>query len=81
MAGEFSEDGGDGRPITTYMNHAYTRGYSGAWTWQANGGGRHSDTLAKQQDALRTLRGRNIQSQGGLVNFTVCPGTATPAGV
>ena len=55
------------------MNHAYTSGYSGAWTWQANGGGTDSDNLAEQQDALSTLRGRNTLSLGGLVNFKVCP--------
>ena len=69
VIGEFSQSGGDGRDITTQFDWAYTQGYSGAWSWQANASGENSDNFPNQARGLNSLRGRNDQSTGGRVDI------------
>nr|BBB35836.1 endo-1,4-beta-mannanase [Eisenia fetida] len=67
--GEFSQSGGDGRSITDQFDWAYTQGYCGAWSWQANGGGDNADSFATQAQGLNHLRGRNDQNAGGRIDI------------
>jgi len=53
------------------MNHAYYQGYSGGWTWQANGGGEGSDDFQTQARGMNWLRGRNDQLAGGRVDINL----------
>lgn len=69
VIGEFSQDGGDGRDITTMYEWAYSEGYSGAWSWQANGSGENSDDFDTQARGLERIRDRNDQNLGGRVNI------------
>lgn len=67
VVGELSQDGGDGRDITVMFDWAYNQGYAGIWTWQANGGGYHSDDFNTQARGLQFIRNRNNQNLGGRV--------------
>jgi hypothetical protein len=49
------------------FDHAYNEGYAGIWTWQANGGGVHSDDFGTQARGLQHIRYRNDQNLGGRV--------------
>jgi mannan endo-1,4-beta-mannosidase len=69
ILGEFSQSGGDGRSIQEQFDWAYTQGYCGAWSWQANAGGEHADSFATQALGLNHLRGRNDQNAGGRVDI------------
>ena len=69
VIGEFSQDGSEWGDITRQFNHAYYESYQGAWSWQANGGGKHSDSFETQARGTNHLKGRNEQDKGGKVNF------------
>jgi len=73
LIGELSQVGGDGRDITTMFDWAYNQGYSGIWSWQANGGGDGSDNFATQARGLQSIRSRNDQSRGGRVAIVLQP--------
>jgi len=67
IIGELSQEGGDGRDITAMFEWGYNQGYSGVWSWQANGGGDGADNFANQVRGLQHIRTWNDQNRGGRV--------------
>ena len=49
---------------------AYRHGYSGAWSWCARqGAGESVDDVATQMRGMKSLKGKNDQSEGGRVDI------------
>jgi len=71
VLGELSQSGGDGRDITVMFDWAYNQGYSGVWSWQANGGGEGADSFINQVRGLQHIRNYNDPSRGGRVAISL----------
>jgi len=69
VIGEFSQEGGDGRDITELYEWAYTQGYSGGWSWQANAGGTKADDFDTQARGTQHLKGRD--EKGGKIDIII----------
>nr|KAG5692518.1 hypothetical protein BaRGS_018723 [Batillaria attramentaria] len=71
VIGEFSHHKGDGWAITSQYNHAYYHGYAGAWAWQykQEPSDHDQDDAATINRGLNQLKGKNDQSNGGLVTL------------
>ncbi|KAK2723828.1 mannan endo-1,4-beta-mannosidase-like [Artemia franciscana] len=69
VIGEFASSCSEGESIEQLMEHAYSNGYSGIWTWtySVHGGGCEDDR-ATQHRGFNHLRGR---TDNGVVNFQV----------
>ncbi|KAH3776395.1 mannan endo-1,4-beta-mannosidase-like [Dreissena polymorpha] len=66
VIGEFRESEAANTKITDLYNYAYYHGYSGAWGWQAI-----ENNWGNIRTGITFLRGKNDQTNGGLVHFTV----------
>lgn len=68
---EFNQVRGGHNTIGELFTYAYYHGYAGAWSWHANADGSDTDSLATQEAGLRSLRGKNDQTNGGLIHLTI----------
>ncbi|KAK3605222.1 hypothetical protein CHS0354_038657 [Potamilus streckersoni] len=66
VIGEFNQDHGGGMNIQQLFEHAYNGGYSGAWTWSVT-----DSNWQTQRAGMTAIKGKNDQSKGGLVHFSV----------
>lgn len=68
---EFNQVRGGHHSIEELFTYAYYHGYAGAWSWHANADGSDTDDFPTQQRGMRSLRGKNDQNNGGLINITI----------
>ncbi|KAK7466633.1 hypothetical protein BaRGS_00037290 [Batillaria attramentaria] len=68
---EFSQAMGGDLTSPDQFTWAYTRGYSGSWSWQAVGEGAGSDSLATQLKGMGVLKDKDNQTEGGRVAINI----------